>query len=84
MLALAGRESKITYAKPENLDSKADIQIKSSSSTYSSIETTKYILTKPYGQDNNNTSVYGSKETSNNILKPLQIIGDLVQQIISK
>ncbi|WGK95147.1 MULTISPECIES: RHS repeat domain-containing protein [Flavobacterium] len=77
-------ESKITYAKPENLDSKADIQIKSSSSTYSSIETTKYILTKPYGQDNNNTSVYGSKETSNNILKPLQIIGDLVQQIISK
>ncbi|MCB6089526.1 RHS repeat-associated core domain-containing protein [Flavobacterium psychrophilum] len=77
-------DNKITYAKPEQLNSKANIEVKSSSSTYSSIETTSYNLTKPYGQSNQETSVYGSKETGSKILGPLQIVGDLIQKCFEK
>jgi RHS repeat-associated protein len=77
-------DSKVTYAKSENLNSKTNVKEGKSESTYSNIETTSYTLTKPYGQENTQTAVYGSKETSNNLLKPLQIIGDLVEKFLSK
>jgi hypothetical protein len=61
-----------------------DIQISQSESAYSSIETTKYTLTKPFGQNNKETAVYGSKQTSNNVTNWIGTIVDVISQILEK
>jgi len=77
-------ESKVTYAKSENLNKKSNEFSTTDSGKYSSISTTTYTLTKPYGQDNKSTSTYGEKSKSSNILSPLGIIGGLIEQYFDK
>lgn len=77
-------DSKTTYAKPEQLDKKTNVKVDKSEGTYSSIETTKYTLTKPYGQSNQETAVYGSKATSEGVLGALGVIVDIVTQFLQK
>ncbi|WP_281228751.1 DUF6443 domain-containing protein [Flavobacterium aquiphilum] len=77
-------DSKTTYVKPEKLDVKTDMKVTKSEGPYSSIETAKYTLTKPYGQSNEKTAIYGSKATSENVLGVLGIIVDALTQFLQK
>jgi len=55
-------ESKVTCAKPENLNTQSMIDIQVGSGRYSSIKRVLYDLTKPYGQDNRKTAYfYGNR-----------------------
>ncbi len=52
--------SKITYAKPENLNRKNMLDIRSGASKYSSSKRVLYDLIKPYGQDNKQTAYFNA------------------------
>jgi RHS repeat-associated protein len=74
-------DSEITYVKPNKLNTKSRLSVTSDNGNYSSIETTKYTLTKPYGQSNEVTSEYGSKKTTEQATGWLGIIVDGISQI---
>ncbi|OHT44971.1 DUF6443 domain-containing protein [Flavobacterium tructae] len=57
-------ESKVTYAKPEQMNEKKVLAETSGQSSWSSARSTTYTLTKPAGQDNAKTAeYYGNKHT---------------------
>jgi RHS repeat-associated protein len=75
-------DSEITYTKPNKLNTKTDVETKSyDSGKWNSIETTTYTLTKPFGQNNQVTSEYGSKKTTEQATGWLGIIVDGISQI---
>lgn len=49
-------KAKITYAKPQEMNKKSNLEPGGNKGKYSSIETAKYNLTKPKGQDNRKTA----------------------------
>jgi RHS repeat-associated protein len=56
-------DSKVTYVKPQELNKKVIEEKDASSSTFSSIKSILYKLTKPFGQSNEATAVYSSNRS---------------------
>jgi RHS repeat-associated protein len=57
-------DSKVTYAKPENLNQKAILAKSVGSSKFSASESVTYKLTKPFGQENSQTAQFYQNRTS--------------------
>ncbi|WP_306352603.1 DUF6443 domain-containing protein [Flavobacterium sp. '19STA2R22 D10 B1'] len=76
--------SKITYAKGGQLNMKTNIETNIDNGDFSSIYTKTYSLTKPYGQNNNVTAIYGAKSTSENILNSIGVLGNLLELFFTK
>lgn len=77
-------DSKVTYAKPEQMNEKKVLAETSGQSSWSSSRSTTYTLTKPVGQDNSKTAeYYGNKHTDYGTgLKILDTFIQLAQGVI--
>jgi len=59
--------TKIDYLKPSELNKKRDFKKNEYYGMYSSITTVEYTLTKPYGQNNSDTSYFENQKTYDNV-----------------
>jgi len=77
-------DKEITYVKPNQLNSKTNIEKQYDKGRYSSIETTTYTLTTPYGKESSNSSVYGSRSVQKTTAGILSTIVKLVLNLAKK
>jgi len=78
-------KSKVTYVKPEQLNTISGVEKVKVEGMANSIETTSYKLTKPFGQSNYKTSVYGASEALNTLSSfnaVMTAIGDVIKDYL--
>ncbi len=80
-------ESKITYVKPDKLNTKEFISKEEATYKYSSFKKTIYNLTKPFGQDNRVTAEYYSNKVQLDVGKSATFVDksiDVIKSIFKK